>query len=430
MAACGPALLWLIMRGLPVLSFLLAVAFSQKMFSGDQVLRIRTKDQKQLQLIRNLADTQDLKVDFWHAPARSSLPVDMRVPFSNLNAVKNYLNSSGISYTIMIKDIQGLLDKEIKEMKFNRGKEKRDANFNYGAFHSLDELYGEMSNIASEYPNLVSLLKMANSFEKRPLYVLKFSTGKGDGPAIWLNHGLHSQEWITHATGIWIARKIASDFSENKPTITSILNKMDIFLMPVANPDGYAYSYTTDRFWRKNRSPIPGSICEGVDLSRNWDVAFSMGSHDPCSSFYHGSNPHSEVEVKSIANFIKNHGNFKSFIDFHSSAQLLMYPYGYTKNKCPDCDELGKLARDAARAPNSLFGTNYQVGSVFETLYFISGSSTDWAYENGIKYVFTFELQDTGKYGFLLPPEQILPVAQETWLALEVIMVYVKDHLY
>lgn len=46
------------------------------------------------------------QVDFWRGPARPSLPVDMRVPFSELRDVKKYLKSHGLAYTVMIKDIQ------------------------------------------------------------------------------------------------------------------------------------------------------------------------------------------------------------------------------------------------------------------------------------------------------------------------------------
>lgn len=41
-----------------------------------------------------------------------------------------------------------------------------------------------------------------------------------------------------------------------------------------------------------------------------------------------------------------------------------------------------------------------------------------------------FELRDTGHYGFLLPANQIIPTAQETWLALLTIMEHVRDHPY
>lgn len=55
-----------------------------------------------------------------------------------------------------------------------------------------------------------------------------------------------------------------------------------------------------------------------------------------------------------------------------------------------------------------------------------SGGTIDWTYNQGIKYSYTFELRDTGRYGFLLPARQIIPTAKETWLALMAIM----DHTY
>jgi hypothetical protein len=59
-----------------------------------------------------------------------------------------------------------------------------------------------------------------------------------------------------------------------------------------------------------------------------------------------------------------------------------------------------------------------------------SGNTVDWTYNQGIKYSFTFELRDTGFYGFLLPARQIIPTAQETWLALLTIMEYTLEHPY
>ena len=45
-----------------------------------------------------------------------------------------------------------------------------------------------------------------------------------------------------------------------------------------------------------------------------------------------------------------------------------------------------------------------------------SGGSIDWTYgEAGIKYSYTIELRDTGRHGFLLPPEQIIPTGEEVW---------------
>jgi len=50
-----------------------------------------------------------------------------------------------------------------------------------------------------------------------------------------------------------------------------------------------------------------------------------------------------------------------------------------------------------------------------------AGGSDDWAKGlGGFKYSYTVEVRDTGRYGFLLPKEQIIPTAEETWAALQV----------
>ena len=70
--------------------------------------------------------------------------------------------------------------------------------------------------------------------------------------------------------------------------------------VPVVNPDGYEvilkkevmylfqiddffqYTWTTNRLWRKNRHPTPGSACTGVDLNRNYDDHWGEVSFKLC----------------------------------------------------------------------------------------------------------------------------------------------------
>lgn len=56
-----------------------------------------------------------------------------------------------------------------------------------------------------------------------------------------------------------------------------------------------------------------------------------------------------------------------------------------------------------------------------------SGGSDDWAYKLGIKYSFTFELQDRGEYGFLLPPSHISGACNEALLAVKTVGVKVLE---
>uniref|UniRef100_W5NF05 Carboxypeptidase A1 n=1 Tax=Lepisosteus oculatus TaxID=7918 RepID=W5NF05_LEPOC len=422
------------MKGLLLLAALFVAVFSQKLFVGDQVLRVTAKDEDQITLLQELSDLEDLQLEFWKEPRHPDLPIDVHVPFASLQAVKVFLESNSISYTVMVKDLQqALLDEEQHQMKRFRSmpQDHNTDSFVYSTYHTLDEIYGWMDTLVSEHPNLVSKIQIGQSFEGRPLYVLQFSTGGADRPSIWIDTGIHSREWVTQASGVWFAKKIATDYGRDA-SLTSILNKMDIFLEIVTNPDGYYFTHTSNRMWRKTRSTNPGSSCRGVDPNRNWDAGFggAGASSNPCSETYRGPYAHSESEVKSIVDFVQSHGNFKAFVSIHSYSQMLLYPYGYTRTPARDQEELHNVATKAVTALSSLYQTNYRYGSIITTIYQASGGTIDWTYNQGIKYSFTFELRDSGRYGFLLPANQIIPTAQETWLALMAIMEHARDNPY
>ena len=56
----------------------------------------------------------------------------------------------------------------------------------------------------------------------------------------------------------------------------------------------------------------------------------------------------------------------------------------------------------------------YDVGPIAGLLYTASGNAVDYAKgELEVPYAYTIELRDTGAFGFLLPPEQITPCAEE-----------------
>ncbi|CAM4511512.1 unnamed protein product [Lepidochelys kempii] len=419
------------MKGLLVFGVLLAAAFSQKLFVGDQVLRIRASNEEQIVLLRDLEELEDLQIDYWLSPTKPSLPVDVRVPFHSLQAVKVLLESNTIPYTITVDDVQELLDEEKEAMMVSRKFERSSNSFNFSSYHTIEEIYSWMDNLVAENPDLVSKIQIGQSYEKRPLYVLKFSTGGVNRPAIWIDTGIHSREWITQATGVWTANKIATEYGKDA-SLTAILDTVDIFFEIVTNPDGFAYTHSTNRMWRKTRSINAGSSCRGVDPNRNWDAGFGGpgSSSNPCVETYHGPYPHSESEVKSIVDFVLSHGNVKALLSIHSYSQMLLFPYGYKTEPAPDHQELNDLAREAVAALAGLHGTKYTYGSTIDTIYRADGITVDWSYDNGIKYSYTFELRDTGRYGFLLPASQIIPTAEETWLALMKIMEHVWDNPY
>jgi murein tripeptide amidase MpaA len=198
----------------------------------------------------------------------------------------------------------------------------------------------------------------------------------------------------------------------------------DWYFLPLVNPDGYEYSRLTDRMWRKTRVPNEGSTCVGADANRNFDHNFAGPgtSSNPCSETFHGMSAYSQPCAGVVASFVEENTQDPYrhiFMTLHSYSQLWMAPWGYTYDRPANYDELMRVGNAAAAALQAVHGTVFEVGSASEILYLSSGTSRDWAYGvPGFEFVYTLELRDTGNYGFLLPPEQILPSGEETWAAL------------
>merc|ERR1711951_216960 len=82
----------------------------------------------------------------------------------------------------------------------------------------------------------------------------------------------------------------------------------------------------------------------------------------------------------------------------------------------PGYDAMYDLALRGYDALHAVHGEYYEVGCIPCVLYTAAGTSLDWALGVAhIPYVYSIELRDTGLYGFILPPEQIIPTAEEAW---------------
>ncbi|CAG5055666.1 unnamed protein product [Parnassius apollo] len=163
------------------------------------------------------------------------------------------------------------------------------------------------------------------------------------------------------------------------------LDKFDIFLIPLANPDGLNYP---DFFWNKNVSPQ--KACPGVALDRNFDVAWNSSRLlSSCSQHYPGLVPFSEVETQVIRK-IFYHYNHKiiAYIHVHAGGhsestfrgEAVLYPKGYTDVQEDDdlyIDLKGEI--DEAMRNASFRVMSVTVDTLQSWYGTISGSSVDYA---------------------------------------------------
>merc|ERR1719244_930090 len=259
--------------------------------------------------------------------------------------------------------------------------------------------------------------------------MLTLGKGGADKPGIFIDAGIHAREWISPATVTYILDQLV----HNPSLYDDILSNVNLYFMPSINPDGYEYSHTGDEDWRKTRSDSSSTWgCKGADPNRNWGYHWmeNGASDNPCSDIYAGSEAFSEVEMRNVRDqILKLSDSLVVYLTFHSYSQLWLYPWGYTSALPADWMDLDDLAHSAVDALTAVHGTNYDIGSSTNVLYAAAGGSDDWAKGGGgVKYAYTVELRDTGNYGFVLPPEQIIPTGEETFEALKVVANFVKDN--
>lgn len=212
---------------------------------------------------------------------------------------------------------------------------------------------------------------------------------------------------------MYVVEQLLENYEKDEE-ITRFLNAIEFHYSPVVNPDGYEYSHTNNRMWRKNRAKnSDGSY--GVDLNRNFNSHWGEAgtSKTPSSDTYGGTSPASEPEIQAIQKYVESLPNKLSGIDFHSYGQLILRSWGFTTVSHPNekwLKELGDGIRDTIKKVSGQ-GYTSETGA---DLYPASGAADDWMTEAGMPgHGWTIELRDTGFYGFALPAKQIVPTGQE-----------------
>ncbi|ELU10347.1 hypothetical protein CAPTEDRAFT_158182 [Capitella teleta] len=203
--------------------------------------------------------------------------------------------------------------------------------------------------------------------------------------------------------------------------VTKMIDAYDWYFVPVMNPDGYVYSWETNRNWRKSRNINEGSTCMGTDLNRNYDVNWGLVgiSTNPCSDTYLGSAPASEPETEIIQGEIDRLADdLDSFVTFHTAATMWLIPWGHSIDgvcvRADDHEEMMEILNPTVDAIQDTHGDlSWARGNSCETIYATSGTTADYAKKMapGLPMSATPELRGS----FVMPPESITPSFEENW---------------
>jgi len=282
----------------------------------------------------------------------------------------------------------------------------------FPCYRTVEEIYAQLDQWAADYPAFTQLLTIGQSYENRPLRVMRVTneaTGTSLKPIFFLMANIHGRELITPETALAFMQYLLENYGVD-PDVTWLLDEHMIYILTSANPDGHVKNEPGQpwAYWRKNTHPY-GSCSPtdyGVDLNRN--SSFHWGgpgaSTNPCDETYRGPSAASENETMRIQNFVATlfpdqRGPADTdpapddatgvFITLHSYSNLVLWPWGDTSTPAPNAAQLQMLGRRMA----SFNGYTPQQSSA---LYPTSGATDDWAYGDLGIAAYTFEIGSDG----------------------------------
>jgi len=356
-------------------------------------------------------------------------------------SLKSSARKKGIPTTYVSKHLGREIKKEarsvdqmndhISDRKVNSDKKKKNKkkktknknvhaiknNFRHRAYLGSQLMYDWLDQLDTKFDNMI-MENIGKTGEGRDIKIVKINSNNTDLPIIFIDAGIHAREWISPAATLFLIEKLTKSLTKGRGK--NDISKFQWHIIPLANPDGYEYTRTKDRMWRKNTVKNPGSSCIGVDLNRNFPEGYGIGaSKNPCSEVFQGPHPLSELESVTIKNYITKTKNIKAAISIHSYGNVLIYPWGYKQTQHPRKKQLAKLATDISNAIQEKHSEKYEPGTAREVfgLWGLAGGATDdWYITQGIEYSYTFELPERdgdGDHGFLLPAKNIIKVGRQ-----------------
>ena len=397
-------------------------------YTGQMVISVRTTSQAQLDAMLALTES------VWSERTGVGM-LDIQIKQSNLRAITKL----GIPHDVLIADLQAHTntswDQIVVQERFDRqnaDENQRGASVHdeswFANYKQLADIIAYYNNIATLRPDLASMADVGDSIQSNDIYALTITAPDAPGnlaadrPVVLWHGATHAREWVSPMTVAYLASKFVDSY-DTDPRVNDILHTARIVIVPVTNPDGYLYTWSNERFWRKNRRSNGGGSF-GVDINRNWGYEWGGegASPDPSSDTYHGTGPFSEPENQVLRDLALSYGDdFVAHIDYHTYSQLILWPFGYAFGVTtpePDRTFYDNLATDLSNEIMSFSGVFYNPIQAVD-LYPAAGDSSDWFYgELGAKSL-TFELRpsSSGEGGFAPPASIILPTAQENYEA-------------
>ena len=311
----------------------------------------------------------------------------------------------------------------------------------FACYRTVEETYATMDQLAAAHPTLAQVVDIGPTWQRTQngstgyqMRVMRIGNTATDAtipdkPNMVVFSSIHAREYAPAELNTHFAEWLLDNYGSD-PEATWLVDHENFHLILQANPDGRKKA-EAGQSWRKNTDTAAASCgsSSGVDLNRNfpfhWGIVPGDGgsSSSICNETYRGPSADSEPETANLVAYVAgscgNDGvctggilpdlragplhpvNVSGdggaaapttypgmFLDIHSAADLVLWPWGDTPSAAPNGAALRAFGKRLA-------WFNQYTPEQSDTLYPTDGATDDNFYGSLGVPAFTFELDQS-----------------------------------
>ena len=275
---------------------------------GEVVFTFKANSQSQFEEINKIVSISHKKVDSKDLQAEA---------YATSEQFKKFL-AFGLPYNVTATDNE--IPKEPTSLT-SRTTAAWDTSWN--AYPKYSEYVAKMQYWATTYPNLCTLQAIGSTPNGRTLYILKISDNASSDetePEFLYTSSMHGDEITGYPTMLRFIDYLLTNYGSNSE-VANIINGTEIFICPLANPDG-SYKTAGNDIMNSTGNTATRANANGYDLNRNYP--------DPLNGLHPDSglqtNPVYQPETQAFLAFERTR-NFVLAANYHGGAEVVNFPW-------------------------------------------------------------------------------------------------------
>lgn len=203
--------------------------------------------------------------------------------------------------------------------------------------YSYGEYKRDLKQLQKKYEDKCQVNVIGTSADNRNLYEVVLGNPEAKKHLLVIAN-LHAREYMTTQLCMKQIEYYLNNYNRkiSGKRIADIFDEVAIHYVPSCNPDGtaisqYGFGAIRNKSLRKALKKMPGASktwkanARGVDLNRNWDIAFKTAGRKGAFG-YRGKKAASEPEIKALVRWVnqtEKKGKVVSVISYHSTGSIL-----------------------------------------------------------------------------------------------------------